>query len=65
MDFSRKLMKKMTWGRPVNVINAIMKALINSETLSPEHAGMEETKLFCELARAENKRRKTEGESSW
>jgi enoyl-CoA hydratase len=59
-EFALNLLQKMTRDRPVKVIRYIMKALKNSAELSPEAAILEETRLFCDLARDESERRKSE-----
>jgi enoyl-CoA hydratase/carnithine racemase len=64
LDFSQNLMNKMIKDRPLHVINAIMRALNNSDKLPPDLSGKEETRLFCELARTEIHRRKAEGDGS-
>ncbi|MCX6281291.1 MAG: enoyl-CoA hydratase/isomerase family protein [Bacteroidetes bacterium] len=56
-DFSFNLLQKLTRDRPLPIINAVMKALKNAQTLSIEEAMKEETRMFCELALAEAKRR--------
>ncbi|MCX6285738.1 MAG: enoyl-CoA hydratase/isomerase family protein [Bacteroidetes bacterium] len=56
-DFSFNLLQKLTRDRPLPVINAVMKALKNARSLSIEEAMKEETRMFCELALAEAKRR--------
>jgi enoyl-CoA hydratase/carnithine racemase len=61
LPYCLSLMGKMTTDRPVEVINAVMKALRNSATLSSEEAMIEETRLFCMLAIKESERRAAEG----
>ena len=56
-DYSFNLLQKLTKDRPLPVINAVMKALKNARLLSIEDAMKEETRMFCELALAEAKRR--------
>jgi len=56
-DFSFNFLQKLTRDRPLTVINAVMKALKNARSLSIEEAMREETRMFCELALAEAKRR--------
>jgi len=56
-DFSFNFLQRLTKDRPLPVINAVMKALKNARTMSGEEAMKEETRLFCELALAEAKRR--------
>ncbi len=62
-DFSFTFLQKLTRDRPLPVINAVMKALKNARSLSPEEAMKEETRMFCELALAEAKRRNGSSES--
>lgn len=50
------LLTKMTSGKPVKVINFVMRAIKNARTLSSGEALMEETKLFCQLASEEANR---------
>ncbi len=52
------LLKKLTTDKPLKVIYFVMQALRNASTLSLTEALKEETKLFCELASDEAKRRK-------
>jgi enoyl-CoA hydratase/carnithine racemase len=54
---SMNLLKKMTEDRRLKVINYVMKALHNTRTISLEEAIKEETRMFCELAKEEMKRR--------
>jgi hypothetical protein len=54
-------MDKMTRDRTPEVIRAVMQALRNAERLTREAAMEEETRLFCELAKMEWARRKSEG----
>jgi len=56
-DFSFNFLQKLTRDRPLTVINAVMKAMKNARSLSIEEAMREETRMFCELALAEAKRR--------
>jgi enoyl-CoA hydratase/carnithine racemase len=56
-DFSFSFLQKLTRDRPLPVINAVMKALKNARLLSIQEAMKEETRMFCELALAEAKRR--------
>jgi enoyl-CoA hydratase/carnithine racemase len=59
-EYAWTLMQKMTKDRPVKVIRAIMTALKNASVLSRDEAMIEETRLFCSLAKDEAERRKTE-----
>ena len=54
---SMTLLKKMTEGRSLKVINYVMKALHNTRTMTLEEASKEETRMFCELAKEEMRRR--------
>lgn len=57
IPYSMNLLKKMTEDRKLKVINYVMKALHNARTISLEEAIKEETRMFCELAKEEMKRR--------
>jgi enoyl-CoA hydratase/carnithine racemase len=57
IDFSFGLLQKLTRDRPLPVIHAVMKALHNARTMSTQDAMREETRLFCELALSEARRR--------
>jgi enoyl-CoA hydratase len=57
IPYSINLLKKMTEDRKLKVINYVMKALHNSGTMGLEDAIKEETRMFCELAQEEMKRR--------
>jgi enoyl-CoA hydratase/carnithine racemase len=57
IPYSMTLLKKMTEDRRLKVINYVMKALHNTRTISLEEAIKEETRMFCELAKEEMKRR--------
>jgi enoyl-CoA hydratase/carnithine racemase len=56
-DYSFAFLQKLTRDRPLPVINAVMKALKNSRSLGIQEAMKEETRMFCELALSEAKRR--------
>ena len=56
-EFSFNFLQKLVRDRPLPVINSVMRALKNARTLSIEDAMKEETRMFCELALAEAKRR--------
>ena len=58
MEEAFHLLKKMTTDKPLKVIHTVMQALRNAKTLSLAEALKKETKLFCELASDEAKRRK-------
>jgi enoyl-CoA hydratase len=62
-DFSFSFLQRLTRDRPLPVINAVMKALKNARSLSIEEAMKEETRMFCELALAEAKRRNGSSET--
>jgi enoyl-CoA hydratase len=51
---------KMTEGRSLKVIRYVMQALHNAQNLSFAEAMKEETRMFCELAAEEAKRRSQE-----
>ena len=54
MDFSLRLLKRLTSDRPINVIHAIMKSLNNARKLPYAVATAEETKLFSTLVFAKD-----------
>ena len=56
-DFTLSFLQKLTRDRPLSVINAVMKALKNARSLSIQEAMKEETRMFCELALSEARRR--------
>ena len=57
IPYSMNLLKKMTEDRKLKVINYVMKALHNAKTMTLEESIKEETRMFCELAKEEMKRR--------
>jgi len=57
-DFSLTLMRKMTDGKPIKVINYIIRSINNYFSLPQNDALKAETKLFCELAIDEYNRAK-------
>jgi enoyl-CoA hydratase/carnithine racemase len=59
-DTALSLLSKMTADRPVKVIRSVLRALHNAGTLSTNECMREETRLFCELASDEARRRKNE-----
>jgi len=56
-DYAFRLIRKMTGDLSIQVIRAVVKTLRNAVTLPEEEAIHEETRIFCELAREEAKRR--------
>lgn len=56
-DSTQALLEKMTAGRSVQVIRSVIKALQNARSLPLEEAMKEESRMFCELAREESRRR--------
>lgn len=62
LDYTVKLLKKMTIDRPRHVIHAVIRSINNFRTLKFEDALLEETRLFCELVIKEAKRKKKEEE---
>ncbi len=61
-DYSFQQICKMTGDLSTQVIRAVVKTLRNAATLSAEEAIREETRIFCELAREEAKRRVVESD---
>lgn len=59
LSWSLHFLRKITEGRPVRIINYVMRTLRNAKKLSPEESMREETRMFCDLARIESARRKT------
>jgi enoyl-CoA hydratase len=57
-EYSFSLLKRMTADRELKVIRFVMEALHNSGRLSKEDALKEETRMFCELAVDEVRRRR-------
>jgi len=57
IPYAMTLLKKMTEDKRLKVINYVMKALHNTRIMSLEEAIKEETRMFCELAKEETKRR--------
>lgn len=49
LEFSLRLLEKMTGGRSMNIIHSIMKSVNNSRNLSFDAATEEETGLFARL----------------
>jgi len=49
-DYSLNFMKKLTGDRPINVINAVVKAFVNSRKLPEIKAVEEGINVFCDLA---------------
>jgi enoyl-CoA hydratase/carnithine racemase len=56
-DFSFSLLRRMTEGKSLKVIQYVMRALIHSKYLSLPEAMHEETRMFCDLASEEAERR--------
>jgi enoyl-CoA hydratase len=56
-EFSFGLMKNITGGRTLKVVNYVMRALMNTKHLPLTEAMKEETRMFCELASEEAERR--------
>jgi enoyl-CoA hydratase/carnithine racemase len=59
LDHSLRFLKKITEGKSLKVIGFIMTALRNSKSMPVNDALLEETRMFCELAREEAERRKS------
>jgi len=57
METALKMAQKMTAGKPHEVIQAVMKIVKMCRTHTHREAIVEETRLFCELAKIEAKRR--------
>ncbi len=59
-SYSVDLLKSMVHNKPKEVIQAITRAIYYCRNKTVEEAFIEETKLFCDLARKEAMRRKNE-----
>ncbi len=59
-DYAYRLIRKMTGDLSIRVIRAVVRALRNAATMPAEEAIHEETRIFCELAGEEAKRRFSE-----
>ena len=57
ISYSLTLLRKMTSDRNIKVINYVMKAIHNTRKMNQEEALREETRMFCELAQEERRRR--------
>ncbi len=57
-DFALEFLNKMVKNKPLKVINLIMRSINNYYKLPYNQALKEETRMFCELAEDERKRRK-------
>ena len=60
LSFSLHLLKSMVHDKPMEVIQAITRAIYYCRNKTIEEAFIEETKLFCDLARKEAMRRRNE-----
>jgi enoyl-CoA hydratase/carnithine racemase len=58
VEYAVGFLKKITEGRPLNIIHAVMQALKNARQMPPEEAMREETRMFSELARLEARKRR-------
>ncbi len=56
------MIRKMIGNRPPELIRMVMQALHNARSLPISEAMKEESRMFCELARKEAERRKSNGE---
>ena len=57
VEYALLFLKKITEGRPLNIIHFVMQALKNARQMPPEEALKEETRMFSELARLEARKR--------
>jgi enoyl-CoA hydratase len=60
LTYALNFLRKITEGRPLQIIHCVMQSLRNARELTPEESMREETRMFCELARIESVRRKKE-----
>ncbi|MBC8314449.1 MAG: enoyl-CoA hydratase/isomerase family protein [Bacteroidales bacterium] len=61
-EYAYRLIHKMTGNLSIRVIRAVIRAFRNAATMPAEEAISEETRIFCELAREEAKRRFTKSD---
>jgi enoyl-CoA hydratase/carnithine racemase len=59
LAYTLHFLRKITIDRPLKIINYVMRALKNSKRLPAQESMREETRMFCDLARIESNRRKT------
>lgn len=62
LSYSIQLLKSMVDNKPRDVIQSITRAIYFCRNKTAEEAFIEETKLFCDLARKEAKRREKESD---
>lgn len=60
LPYALRLLKSMVYNKPIEVIQAITRAIFYCRNKTDEEAFIEETRLFCDLARKEAKRRENE-----
>ena len=60
ISYALNYLRKITEGRPLQIINYVMQALKNARQLPSEESMQEETRMFCDLARLESQKRKNE-----
>jgi len=58
LSYALHFVRRITEGRPIKIINYVMQALKNAKRLSRKECMLEETRMFCDLARMEAGRRK-------
>jgi len=58
LPYTLHFLRRITEGRPLKIINYVMRSLKNAKRLPPEETLREETRMFCDLARIESNRRK-------
>jgi enoyl-CoA hydratase/carnithine racemase len=57
-DHAIRFLQKITEDRSLKIISYVMNSLWNARHLSADESMLEETKMFCDLAREESERRK-------
>lgn len=60
LSYSLHLLKSIVYNKPREVIQAITRAIFFCRNKTEEEAFLEETRLFCDLARKEAKRKENE-----
>ena len=58
LPYTLHFLRRITEGRPLKIINYVMRSLKNAKRLPPEETLREETRMFSDLARIESNRRK-------
>jgi enoyl-CoA hydratase/carnithine racemase len=60
LSYTKKFLTKITQDRPMNIIQAVMRAIKNARQPDQAEAMKEETRMFVRLAKIEAERRRSE-----